>query len=468
MFDVLLINPPYFKKGGNIWKTVSSCMPPYGLAVLAACIEQAGFKVKILDTYAEQLAVDDVKEYLKNNYDEPRFIGLTSSTVNVKQAYVVSDICKKLWPNAKMIFGGVHATSKPEEPLKNNAAHFVVRGEAEYTFVDLIKGHSLKEIKGLTYFNENKEIVHNQEGEFVDLDKLPMPAYHLIPMHKYFPAVGSYKRLPAMNVVTSRGCPGKCTFCYQPFGNALRQRSPRKIVDEIKLLVEKYGTKEICFYDDNFTTFKHKTREFCNILLEEKIDISWICFARVDWIDIDLLKLMKKAGCHQILFGAESGNQQILNNIRKNITPEKIKNAVRAAQEADIDCRVTFLFGCPGETEETMEETIKFALELNPDIALFNIVSPNPGTQMYDWAVKNNYLKTEQWDEYDWGEVLLNLPTVSPDKVKHYYKMAYRRFYLRPRYIVRRLMKIRDKNDIVNIMYGAKAILNVLRMYNSH
>ena len=115
-----------------------------------------------------------------------------------------------------------------------------------------------------------------------------------------------------------------------------------------------------------------------------------------------------------------------------------------------------------------MEETIKFALELNPDIALFNIVSPNPGTQMYDWAVKNNYLKTEQWDEYDWGEVLLNLPTVSPDKVKHYYKMAYRRFYLRPRYIVRRLMKIRDKNDIVNIMYGAKAILNVLRMYNSH
>jgi len=464
MIDVLLINPPYFKKGGNIWKSVSSCMPPYGLMVLASCIEQNGFKVKILDTYAERLAVDDIEEYLKNNIDEPRFVGLTASTVNVKHAYEVSNICKKLWQNTKIIFGGVHATSKPEEPLINNAADFVIRGEAEYTFVDLIKGRPLKEIKGLTYFNSKKEIVHNKEGENVELDKLPMPAYHLLPMDKYFPAVGSYKRLPAMNVVTSRGCPGKCTFCYQPFGNLLRQRSPRKIADEVKMLVEEYGIKEICFYDDNFTTFKHKIKEFCNTLLDEKIDVTWICFARVDWIDLDLMKLMKNAGCHQILFGAESADQQILDNIRKNISPEKVRKAVALSKEAGIDCRVTFLLGCPGETEETMKKTIEFALELDPDIALFNIVSPNPGTQMYDWAVKNNYLSTKQWDEYDWGEVILTLPTVSPEKVKEYYKKAFKQFYFRPKYILRTLSKIRTKNDIITLLHGFKGVLNVIKL----
>ncbi len=464
MIDVLLINPPYFKKGGNIWKSVSSCMPPYGLMVLAACIEQNGFKVKILDTYAEKLAVDDIEEYLKNNIEEPKFVGLTSSTVNVKHAYAVSAICKKLWPNTKIIFGGVHATSKPEEPLINKAAEFVIRGEAEYTFVDLIKGRQLKDINGLTYFNSKGQIIHNKESEIVDLDKLPMPAYHLLPMEKYYPAVGSYKRLPAMNVVTSRGCPGKCTFCYQPFGNVLRQRSPRKIADEIKMLVEEHGIKEICFYDDNFTTFKHKIKEFCNILLDENIDISWICFARVDWIDLDLLKLMKKTGCHQILFGAESANEQILANIRKNISPEKVRNAVKLTKEVGIDCRVTFLFGCPGETEETMEETIKFALELDPDIALFNIVSPNPGTQMYEWAVENNYLSTKTWDEYDWGEVILKLPTVSPEKVKEYYRMAFKRFYLRPKYVFRRITKIRNMNDVNTIINGVKGVLNVIKL----
>ena len=465
MFDVLLINPPYFKKGGNIWKSVSSCMPPYGLMVLAACIEKEGYKVKILDTYAHKLAVDDIEDFLKKTYDEPRFIGLTSSTVNVKHAYAVSEICKKLWPKAKIIFGGVHATSKPEEPLLSKAADFVIRGEAEYTFVDLIKGKKLEEINGLTYFDKKGKIIHNKEGTFVDLDKLPLPAYHLLPMDKYFPAVGSYKRLPAMNVVTSRGCPGKCTFCYQPFGNALRQRSPRKIADEIKLLVDEYGIKEICFYDDNFTTFKHKIKEFCNILIDEGIDITWICFARVDWIDLDLMKLMKKTGCHQILFGAESASQKILDNIRKNISPDKVRKAVALAKEAGIDCRVTFLLGCPGETEETMEETIQFALELDPEIALFNIVSPNPGTQMYDWAVQNNYLSTKSWDEYDWGEVILTLPTVSPDKVKAYYKAAFKRFYLRPGYILRMILKVRTKNDFITLLHGFKGVLNVLKIH---
>lgn len=463
MTDVLLINPPYFKKGGNIWKTVSSCMPPQGLAVLAACIEQKGFSVKILDTSAEKLALEDMKPHLEKYYTTPKFIGLTASTVTVSNAYAVSRICKKLWPDAKIIFGGVHASSKPEEPLKNNVADVVIRGEAEYAFVDFIKGLPLPQIKGLTYLGEGGVIVHNPEGPLVDLDTLPLPAYHLLPIEKYYPAVGSYKRLPVMSIVTSRGCPGKCTFCYQPFGTALRQRSPRKIADEIKYLVEKWGIKEICFYDDNFTTFKKGTRELCNILLNEKIDITWICFARVDWIDLDLLKLMKKSGCHQILFGAESANQEILNNLRKNITPDKVRAAVKAAKEAGIDCRVTFLFGSPGETEETMKQTIDFALELDPDIALFNIVSPNPGTQMYDWAVKNNYLSMRQWDDYDWGEVILNLPTVSPEKVKEYYKLAFKKFYLRPKYILRRIFKIRHINDIITILYGVKGVFNVIK-----
>jgi radical SAM superfamily enzyme YgiQ (UPF0313 family) len=288
-----------------------------------------------------------------------------------------------------------------------------------------------------------------------------MAAYHLLPMSKYYPAVGSYKRLPAVSMVTSRGCPGKCTFCYQPYGSLQRQRSPKKIFEEVMYLVKNYGIREISFYDDNFTTQKPRVREFCQMLIDNKVDLTWSCFSRVDWADLNLLKIMKQAGCHQIMYGIESGDQRILDTIRKETTPEKIKRAAKWTKEVGIDVRATFMLGNPGETEETMRNTIDFAIELDPEYVVFNVPSPNPGTQMYDWAVKSGVLREQKWEEFDLTTPTLQLDSVSQEKVQEYYKLAYRRFYLRPSFMFKRLLRIRNLNDIRNLFAGLKAVLNV-------
>lgn len=462
MIDVLLINPPYTKKGGNIWKTVASCMPPHALAIIASCLEKGGYSVRILDTHAEHIAVDNLGDYLKGNFDEPRFVGLTGSSVTIHHAYEVVNICKKLWPNTKIIFGGYHASSKPEQVIRQPNVSFVVRGEGEITFCEIVAGKDKEHIWGITYLNEQNEIVNNPERPLVkDLDIFPMPAYHLLPIKKYFPAVGTYKKKPAISMVTSRGCPGKCTFCYQPYGTNLRWHSAQRIYDEVILLINNYSIKEICFYDDNFATSKQRISQLCDLLIKNHINISWSCFSRVDWANLELLKLMKKAGCHQVMFGVESGDQSILDGMKKQITLDRIRQAVKWTKEAGLNCRAAFLFGMPGETESTMNKTINFALELDPDIAQFNVVSPNPGTELYEWAEKNGYIRTENWAEYDWASPILVLPTVSQGKVLEYYKMAYKKFYFRPKYIIRRISKIRAWADIESIFSGLKGIFDV-------
>lgn len=462
MPDVLLINPPYTKKGGNIWKTVASCMPPRSLAIMAACFERDGKSVQILDTHAECLAVDDMEAYLHAHYEAPRFVGLTGTTVTIHHAYTVAQICKKLWPKTIVVFGGYHASSKPAECIQQSFVDFVIRGDGEEAFLELVSGASPHTIKNLTYRTSDSEIIHNPERPMPkDLDIYPIPSYHLLPLEKYFPAVGVYKRLPAISVVTSRGCPGKCTFCYQPYGTNLRWHSAERVFEEVSLLVTKYGFREICFYDDNFATNKARVRKICELLLNSQLDIVWSCFSRVDWADAELLKLMKKAGCHQIMFGAESGDQSQLDNMRKQVTLDRIRQAIQWTKDAGIDCRAAFLFGMPGETEETMKKTIDFALELDPDIAQFNIATPNPGTQLYDWAEKNGYLATEKWEDYDWASPVLRLPTIDAATVKKYYKLAYKKFYFRPSYFLKRLQKIHSLEDVKNAFRAVRSVLDV-------
>lgn len=438
-------------------------MPPHGIAVIAACLEEAGSKVRIFDTHAMKVAMEDLKGWLKSYYPEaPRYIGLTGSTLTINYTYETAQICRELYPDARIILGGVHASEKPQEAVTQPFVDFVIRGEGEFAFQELVSGKPFAEIRGLTY-KEGGRVIHNEHRELIkDLDVLPMAAYHLLPMDRYFPAVGSYKNLPAISMVTSRGCPGKCTFCYQPFGSLIRQRSPKKIFEEVQHLIKNYGVKEICFYDDNFTTLKPRIRELCNMIIEAKLNFTWSCFSRVDWADLNLLKLMKQAGLRQVMYGIESGDQKILDTIRKQTTLEKIRTANKWTKEAGIEVRAAFIFGNPGETEETMKKTIDFALELDPDVAIFNVVIPNPGTQMYDWAVKAGVLKTENWEEYDLTKPVMTLADVSSEKVQEYYKLAYRKFYMRPSYVLKRILKIRYMADVRSLLTGLKGVLNVV------
>jgi len=455
--EILLINPYQTSRKGNIWTKIEGAMPPLGLAYISSYLESKGIDSKIIDMNAEQGDAETQVEKIK---EKPDIIGITSMTSTIMNAYEIARLLKLKFPDTKIVFGGVHPTVLPEDVLSYNFIDYVIRGEGEYSFYKLVKGDDIKTIHGLSY-RENGNIIHNPLGELInDLDSLPIPAYNKLPVKKYIPTLGSYKRLPAISMIASRGCPGKCTYCFGSYlGSRVRMHSVNYLIEEIKMLQKNYGIKEIMFYDDTFTTYRHKVKEFCKKIIDEKIDISWVCFSRVDTIDEETLILMKKAGCHQIMYGIESGSEEILKNINKKIDRQKAIEAVKITKKIGIECRTTFMLGNPGETEETILKTVKFAIELDPDIALFNITTPYPGTQMFKWAKENGYLKSEDWSKYDLSNMLMELPTISSEKIYEYYKKVFKLFYLRPSYLLKRLLKIRTLNDIKMAFNAFIAIL---------
>jgi len=444
---VILINPPRHIREGNVWKTINRCLPPLGLGYIAALLEKNQIPVKIFDLQAENINSKQLKNHLKNL--NPQFIGLTATTIEVNSALSLIKSLKDEEIKAKFILGGPHPTIMPEEVLNSGLVDIVVRGEGERTMLEIARGKDLNTIAGIS-FKRDGNFVHNPDLPFIEkLDDLPFPAYHLLPMGSYRPSIGNYLRLPAMSMITSRGCPGRCSFCYTGvFGNKIRMRSPRNIIEEIKFLIKGYGIREISFYDDTFTSLKRRTEEFCQIIIDENIDVTWSCMSRVDYVEKELLKLMKKAGCHQIGYGIESGDEQILKNINKMISLDAIRRAIKETKENGIDVRAMFMFGNPGETKETLEKTLNFAIELDPDIFVFNITVPYPGTAQFNWAEENGFLKSKDWDQFDLSKVVMNLPTVDAETIETFYKTAYKKCYARPTYLLRRFSKVRSLENL--------------------
>ncbi len=446
--DVLLINPPWITKDGNIWHGVKSTSPPLGLLYVAAYAEARGRSVHVMDVNAEQLHFADIESFIARH--QPSWIGLTAVTAQIINTHRIASIAKRVSPQSKIVIGGVHATSLPDEVMQDRNVDFVIRGEGELPFGSLVDGESPDSISGLSMRTTNplQPIRHNPAGAPIqDLDALPTPAYHLIQFDLYKPAIGAYRRLPAVNMTMTRGCPGKCTFCNSA-ETSLRTRSARHLVDEIEKLQSRYGVREVSFYYDTLTIFKPQVAEMCDLIVERGIDLTWSCFARTDCVSPALLRKMRAAGCHQILFGIESADPEILRNIRKPIDIEQTRRAVRMVQDAGIAVRAAFMFGNPGETVASMRRTIDFAKSLSPDIALFNITTPYPGTQMFDWAKRNGYLRTLDWNDYDLANSVLELPTASSQQVNEMYKTAYREFYFRPSYLLKRFLRLRSWDDI--------------------
>jgi radical SAM superfamily enzyme YgiQ (UPF0313 family) len=452
---VCLINPPWFtNKSGNIWSNIRGIFPSLGLISLAAVLEKEGISVDVIDFFALSLCWKGLEEKIK--FLDHDYFGITITTPIANNGYRISRIIKKFHPDSKVIFGGVHATAIPEEPFKEGMADFVVRGDGEETLVKLLGRVPFKDISGLSYKDKDK-ICHIQpNGLIADLDTLPFPAYHKLNLKLYRPAVGAYKRLPAINMVTTRGCVGKCTFCNSA-NIRLRRRSAENTLEDIKILSHIYGIKEIAFYDDTFTVYPSSLIKLCDLLIKNKIDITWSCFARTDCVTFEILKKMKAAGCHQVMYGIESASEEVLKNIKKSVHKSAIKDIIDMTRRLGIVVRCTFMFGNPGETEEIIDETIKYSIELDPDIALYNITTPYPGTEMFQWAKKNSYLLTENWDDYNLSDPIMRLPTIEAGILKKKYRQAFVVFYFRPKFILRRLLRI-NISEVLPFFLGIKAI----------
>ncbi len=440
---VLLIDPPYLGDNIHWWDRVGSHMPGLGLPTIAAWLERRGHQVGIIDGHAEGLELARPQQALAR-MGRPDWIGVTAMTPVVPQALSLVRSCRRLFPDTPIVMGGAHATVMAEDLLRHREVDAVVRGEGEETMAELVEGAAFEGIAGLSW-RRGGAVVHNPDRPLLqDLDALPSPAWHLLPMERYRPGLGTYRQLPAMSLMSGRGCPNRCTYCFNIFGQRVRRQSAERVIQEIHRLHRDHGVRQIQFYDDTFTLKRSWLEAFCEGLVRELPQISWTCYGRVDRVDADSLALMARAGCHQICFGVESGDPEILAAIDKRIGPDQVRRAVRLTRAAGIEPRGTFMFGNQGETEASMQRTTNLALELDLDVALFSVATAYPGTAFHRWALEHGHLVTEDWARFDRNSTTVRLPTVAPGTVWAFHTRAYRRFYLRPRFLARRGLRLRN------------------------
>jgi len=419
---VMLIWPLLTKKGRKA--------PLLGLASMAACLNEVGHSVKILDNLISGYQIEDIFKEIKNF--NPDVVGISSHTQFIYDAYKVAEITKKYNPNCLTVIGGTHPSVLSKETLQEcSFLDVVVRGEGEITFVKLIekfeKGIGFDDVLGIT-FRRGDGVVFNADRPLIqDLDSLPFPAYHLLPMNKYvndrdIPNIGEdgKKRNNFATVLSSRGCPYNCIFCSSRsvWGDKWRSRSPEKVIEELKILREKYNVKVIDFADDTFTVNKNRTEKICELIIKEDVDIHWACSSRVELVNNDLINLFKDSKCFMVNFGLESGVQETLDFLCKSFKINDSMKAVRIVNEAGLLTSSNFIIGVPGETKEKINQTIKFAKKINLTYSYIVILTPFPGTKIYEYAIKHNLLLTKDWSKYNITTPVMKIPGLSNFDIK--------------------------------------------------
>lgn len=457
----LFINPGRVIGGKNIWGFVNSINPPLGLATLSAVLEKEGHEADILDVAALGMGIPEILSAID---PKTQVVGLTATTPEIGSAIEIVRAIRSRFPRIKILMGGVHPTIFYKQLVDEGICDFVIRGEGESSVVALAREQSLGTIPGLTWREPGGDVIANlQSGNFVVLNELPFPSYDKLPMKLYRSALGAAKRSPSIGMITSRGCPGRCTFCYSGmFGSKIRFMSAEKILEHVVYLKSHYGIREISFYDDTFTAHRKRIEDLCRMIISERIDISWSCFARVDSVNPGLLRLMKEAGCHQICYGFESADEDILRAINKRIDDNEKSNAILWTKEAGIDIRGAFMLGNPGETETSMQKTIDYSKKIGIQFAMYNITTPFPGTALFESAMESGMLSHTDWSLYDLAHPILKLPTVSSEAVQKYYYKAYREFYLRLSYILNRLISIRTKDELKTYLKVFAGMISML------
>ena len=449
---ILLLNPSYSQRKLLKDPILSRCAgiplkapyiyPPIGLAYMASALREfLDVDVKILDAQ-----VDDFDIRITNEFD---VIVINASTPTINQDIQLSQKIKEL-NGHKVVFIGVHAAYFHKELVEH--CDFVVRGEPDKVLVDLVrcieKGKNVKEVKGVTWKDKNNKIHVNEDGKPIeDLDSLPFQATDLL-SKKYFDIIT--KRHPIAFTITSRSCPFHCKFCSAGFySKKYRYRSAKHIFEEVKFLIDK-GFKDITFFDDSFIINKKRAMEICDLIQKEKLDLSWRCLSRVDTVDREILKKMKDSGCYQIKFGVESGDRGILDLMKKETTPRQAKETFRLCDDIRIETVGFFMFGYPGETAESIRNTIRLANEIKPDFISFNLFTPLPGSEIFD------SLPRREWEKYDFTSTsFCDMPS---EEMAEIIGKAYRDYYLRPSYIWRRIRKTREPFRIIkqNVRFWMK------------
>lgn len=457
---VLLINPPADNE-------IASCnpkflnqerghTPPLGILYLAAYLEKlSDFEVKVLDCQAEEIKYGILPRIIKSV--NPEVVGITAMTLTLIDVMKVVDIAKEVNPEIKIVIGGPHPHIFPEETVKLPGVDYVILGEGEAVFLELLQCLSKKDfeklhqVKGLVFKMDGK-IINTGPGKILmDLDELPFPARHLTSYRKYYSIIA--KKNPVTTMFTSRGCPYRCTFCDRPtMGKFFRSRTAKNVADEMEEC-QKMGINEIFIYDDTFTVNRQRVLDICREIHRRKLAIAWDIRARVDTVDEETLEELKKANCRRIHYGVEAGTAKILKVLNKGITLDQVEKVFGLTRKIGMQTLAYFILGSPGETKEDILKTMNFAKKINPDFIQFTILTPFPATPIYADGLKRGIFKYDYWQKFAenptadfktkyWEE------NFSEKELLSLLSRAYKDFYFRPKFVIKEIFKIRTLSEI--------------------
>ncbi len=476
--SILLINPPLSleERYGKEMAKFGAVTEPLGLAYVAGMLEKNGIPVAILDSQAENFSDDQIIAHIKNA-NRYTIIGIAFLTPMHGVIKRLCDSIKQNFNNILIVLGGPHCTALKEQVLVEiESADVICIGEGELTISELaniIAKEELKSIQGICY-RDGDQIFKNPPRPFInDLDSIPPPARHLLPMAKYHltaSRVSGNSYCPT--IIVARGCPFSCTYCSRIFGRTLRMHSIDRILAEIEFLYETYHINQLNIEADTLTANKKFLENLCNGLINSGIskNIKWTCESRVDTVDEQSLRLMKTAGCWQISYGVETGSQRLLDMINKGTSLQQIEKVFALTKKIGISIRGFFMLGLPEETYNDSLATIEFAKKLDPLWAQFTLTTPYPGTKLFEDLSNKGEIRNYNWENYNtwsgWKEIA-EIPFIPKgrtiEELAYLQKLAMRKFYLRPKYIFNSIKNIRTIDDLKKYFAGFTVLLKTFK-----
>lgn len=460
---VLLATPPDIHDL-EVYRVAGLNAPPLGLAWIAAVLEKAGHRVRVLDTAALRTTMDEFLREVRGW--GPDIVGISIQTPTAPRAYRAIARLREEVPDVPIVVGGVHPTFMYEEALRNGA-DVVVRFEGEYTMLDLVnrverEGLSedvLKRVDGIAFRCGDGRVVVTRRRPYIrNLDELPWPARHLLPVSEYT-VLG--KPVRVAHVMASRGCPYGCAYCSTSYfwGRRIRFRSAKNVVEEIEHLVSKYGVKHVVFTDDELTVNRVFINELIKGVKERGLDLTFVCGSRVDHVDREYLRFLYENGFTVLYFGVESASQETLDRIGKGIRVEQAIKVFNWVKELKGFAVGSFILGFPWETIDDMKKTVELAIKLDPSYAQFTVLTPYPGTPIYEYALKNNLIVDRNWEHYTTIKPVMKGFKFTAQELGKMLTYAYRKFYLRLSFIARELRAGRLKELIPLLLREVKRYL---------
>lgn len=458
---ILIFTPPSNKNYVRIGRCGGSSkggeqFPPIKLMYLAGIARQ-DHEVKFIDADVEWLNEENFLWKVKKF--NPDLLVCEPTAPSLSREIEIIKKIKKDCINARCILIGAFVSALPEQLMeKYKDIDYIIKGEAEKTFSEILEEKTI--IEGAYYRRNNKVVYGGRRDLIKNLDKIPFPAHNLIPFKKYrSPFINKF---PFTIMELSRGCPYSCTYCNSEFmnGKKTRFRSIDDIIEELKL-IKSLGIKSVYFNDETFAINKDFIKNLMNKMIEEKIKIKWVCNTRVDSVDNEILNLMKKAGCYMILYGVESGDQSILDYYKKNIKVEKIIETFELSKKNKIKTVAHFIFGAPNESWDTINKSIELAIKIKPDLVSFNLLTPYPGTKLYQELSKKYLIKNINFDQTK--EASLDTSYLKKEELEKGVKLAYKKFYYRPSYILKKGLEIRNLNNIKVLFKGLNNLIRLTK-----